>query len=423
MATRKRIRRERELQNRWLHSAGAVMQTELFGTMNVRYPGISRESSGPDFKNAVLETDKGDVVCGDVEIHVRASDWYGHGHANDSAYDRVVLHVVEKADSGSLTVLSSGTQVPVAVVADTTWAGIAPGLPCSGLWAARPEHVGAVLRSAGYERLRSRASAIANAIRDVGAVRTFGSVVSRVLGYSANARPLQTLGAHICQPGVRAALNSASTGERRTHVLAFGGLLPCQRALGRVPVDGGKTSVVDPADWRFHGIYPNNHPVRRVVALADMLPSLDGIAAAMVEWGRSPEALPAKAERHFIVRGDGYWRRHYDFGLATADADLIGPSKARAIVVDGMLPWLVALSIVTADDSLHRNVIVAYSRCRGGPMNSVLRHMGRQLGMERRFITSLTGQGLHHLFTEYCTRGLCCVCPLAGVHVPGEVVS
>ena len=381
--------------------------------MNVRYPGISRESYGPDFRDAVLETDGGDVVCGDVEIHTRASDWYGHGHANDSAYDRVVLHVVEEAGSGSPTLLSSGTQVPVAVMAHTTWSGAATGLPCSGQWAARPEHVGAVLRSAGYERLRSRAARISNAIRDVGETRALGSLVARALGYSANAGLMQALGEYVCQPDVRTDLNHLSIDERRISVLAIGGLLPCQRTPAGVPADRERMSLISPMQWRFHGIYPNNHPVRRTIALADVLPSLDEIGTALVEWGSRPRASLVKAERHFIVRGNGYWRRHYDFGLATPDADLVGPSKARAIVVDSVLPWLVALSAVTRNASLSRNVIAAYARYRGGPSNSVLRHMGRQLGMERRFMTALTGQGLHHLFSEYCTRGLCCVCPLA----------
>ncbi|MFW6055699.1 MAG: DUF2851 family protein [Chloroflexota bacterium] len=387
----------------------------------MHYPGISRESSGPDFKDAVLETDTGDVVCGDVEVHVHASDWYGHGHASDSAYDRVVLHVVERVGSGSPTLLSSGRQVPVAVVAHTR--GVMPGLPCSSVWACDPAHVGSVLRSAGYERLRWRASTISNTIRDAGPTRALGSLVARVLGYSANARPLQSLGEHICEPSVRAGLNSVSIEERRKLVLTIAGLLPCHREPGHVPANGEGTPVISPAEWRFHGMYPNNHPVRRTVALADMLPFLEANASAMVEWGRNPRALVTQAERLFIVAGDGYWRRHYDFGLATPDADLIGPSKARAIVVEGVLPWLVALSAVTGDTSLRRNVIAAYARCRGGPMNSVLRHMSRQLGIERRFITPLTGQGLHHLFNEYCTRGLCCVCPLAAVHAPAEAVS
>ena len=60
-------------------------------------PGTHNFLSGPDFFN-------GRVVIGDqewagnVEIHIKSSDWYAHGHEKDPAYDNVVLHVVWEHD-------------------------------------------------------------------------------------------------------------------------------------------------------------------------------------------------------------------------------------------------------------------------------------------------------------------------------------
>ena len=48
---------------------------------------------GPDFKNARLQIGGVDVV-GDIEVHLRETDWHLHQHATDSAYANVVLHVV-----------------------------------------------------------------------------------------------------------------------------------------------------------------------------------------------------------------------------------------------------------------------------------------------------------------------------------------
>lgn len=60
-------------------------------------PGIHNHNSGPDFFNAKVRI--GDQLwAGNVEIHLRASDWYFHRHETDRNYDNVILHVVWEDD-------------------------------------------------------------------------------------------------------------------------------------------------------------------------------------------------------------------------------------------------------------------------------------------------------------------------------------
>lgn len=60
-------------------------------------PGLHNHSSGPDFFNARVKI--GDTLwAGNVEIHVKASDWYRHRHQDDPAYDNIILHMVLEND-------------------------------------------------------------------------------------------------------------------------------------------------------------------------------------------------------------------------------------------------------------------------------------------------------------------------------------
>ena len=53
--------------------------------------------NGPDFIDARVIIDSIEWI-GNIEIHVRASDWYKHKHQHDANYNNVILHVVWEND-------------------------------------------------------------------------------------------------------------------------------------------------------------------------------------------------------------------------------------------------------------------------------------------------------------------------------------
>lgn len=72
-------------------------------------PGQYNKNSGPDFFNAKIRI-AGQLWAGNVEIHIKASDWYAHHHEIDEAYDNVILHVVWINDSAVYR--NNNTEIP-----------------------------------------------------------------------------------------------------------------------------------------------------------------------------------------------------------------------------------------------------------------------------------------------------------------------
>lgn len=68
------------------------------------------ELAGPDFFNAQIIIGH-QKWAGNIEIHIKSSDWYVHHHERDSAYENVILHVVWEHDTEIFR--SDNTEIPV----------------------------------------------------------------------------------------------------------------------------------------------------------------------------------------------------------------------------------------------------------------------------------------------------------------------
>jgi hypothetical protein len=76
--------------------------------LSVLKTGIHNKESGPDFFNGEIIID-GIRWCGNIEIHVKSSDWNSHGHQFDKTYNNVILHVVYENNQ---PIVIEGEEIP-----------------------------------------------------------------------------------------------------------------------------------------------------------------------------------------------------------------------------------------------------------------------------------------------------------------------
>jgi hypothetical protein len=414
----------------WAVAGGLRMETTAGQALRVVYPGMRIGSAGPDYTGAVVAFDGGELARGDVELHLRADDWGRHGHDRDHAYDRVILHVVCTADAAASTRLANGVQVPVAIF-DSDVPASNTALPCSDRHGCSELQARRVLARAGVARLLLRASSCAAALVGVAPWTALARRSARALGYSANADVAERLGGLAVEWPLKELLHERDVDGRSALLLGVAGLLPFQRkCCGLAALDeerglepawrdmDASLPSLDSRLWRLNGLYPNNSPVRRVVALAWLWPRLAQLAAEapwlVASACEQARAGAASLESWFRIGGDAYWRSHYDYGRRTREADLIGASQARSLVLNALLPWVTARAMLSGDAhglSMAVRLLASYPP---EPESAVTRQFQRQIGLDNRPLTASMQQGMLHLLSHYCGHGLCASCPLVG---------
>jgi hypothetical protein len=216
-------------------------------------------------------------------------------------------------------------------------------------------------------------------------------------------------------------------------LLGTAGLLPSQRWQGKFirenevqeleqiwQSEGKKVKTMKEGDWNLSHIYPNNSPVRRIVAQSYLLERYsEGKLLAGILQLVKESPLPGEhrvLENGLTVTGDGYWRDHFDFGVRskTKISALLGNSKAGEIAVNVILPFAFSWGELTNESKITENAIELYRNYPKLAENCITRHMKKQLRLEESFdFTAYHQQGLIHVFRNYCCEGRCTQCPLA----------
>jgi hypothetical protein len=438
MITRNRIKpSEKQAILIWQQVVGKELTSTEDELVSVIYPGRANGDSGPDFRDAVI-ANKFHLTKGDVEVHVKSSDWYSHEHHADAAYNNVILHVVMWHDCNSATLLQSGKLVPVLCLAKALrhQAYLLPHqLPCFQILDHMDRQtLGKLLNTAGAERFKQKArhfqAEILRYTQKEEAEQVFFRGIMRALGYAKNTKPFEDL-------ADRMPLNSIESREgltlKQALLVGTAGLLPSQRRQVKFAREkavreleqiwqsaGKKVKTMRESDWNFSHIYPNNSPVRRIVAQSYLLERycekklLAGILQLVKE--ASMPGGHRVLENGLTVTGDGYWRDHFDFGVRskTKISALLGNSKAGEIAVNVILPFAFSWGKMFNEPELMKKAMELYISYPKLAENEITRHMTKQLCLkEYPNFTACHQQGLIHVFRNYCRQGRCSECPLA----------
>ncbi len=86
------------------------LQTTKGEPITILHSGQYLQLAGPDFFNAQLII-ANQKWAGNIEIHLKSSDWYVHHHQNDDHYNNVILHVVWEHDTAVFR--KDNSEIPV----------------------------------------------------------------------------------------------------------------------------------------------------------------------------------------------------------------------------------------------------------------------------------------------------------------------
>ena len=351
-----RIPSELELQARWfagdfrkhfVSTTGDKIDIIQFGTWN--------REAGPDFRDAAIRINGGEPIRGCVEIDLLDRSWETHGHATNPAFEATVLHVfVERSDREFFTRTQSNRNVPqvcidLASLPEAFNANIPlarPGRCQAPLKDLPEERVSSVLDAAAQFRLRQKASRIRNKIDTHGRDETLFQELASALGYKKNKLPFTLLAQRLPLWLLRENLENCEA-------LLFGGAgfletpdldvyKKSTREYVRQLWDGWwphrdelQRLILPAKTWHISSTRPQNHPQRRLAALAILAHDWSRLQRA------SGKSSIVAANDFFQALEHPFWNFHYTLTAAASPKKmaLIGESRVADILANVLFPF------------------------------------------------------------------------------------
>lgn len=415
---------EMELQAHWFAGDfGRDFCTVAGGTARVVQFGVWNHEAGPDFAEAAVALDGGAPVRGSIELDPDVRDWERHGHAENPAYDGVVLHVFTRTGGGEAFTRTTRHRLVPQVLLDVAsltdeppnpLPAALPGRCCAPLRELSEDAARDVLLGAAQHRLRKKAAALATLTALHGADEALYQALAATLGYKSNKLPFTLL-------AQRLPLRLLRKGDAAALLFGVSGFLPASDlgafdAATRSYLRGlwekwwprraeFERLALAPKLWRLGGQRPANHPQRRLAALAEIVRHWPKIRALR------DRCAPDELHDFFAKLSDDYWDLHYTVTSqpAAKRMALIGTSRVTEMLANVFFPLAIA-----ADETRW----VGFKNLRAPLTNqrvevAALRLFGDSPRGPEFLKSAALQQGLLQIYEDFCLRDLsdCAHCP------------
>jgi len=388
--------------------------------LEVLNAGSHNHDSGPDFFDARIRID-GLLWVGNVEIHMKSSDWYKHHHEIDKAYNNVILHVVFKADSE--VVQSDGRKlcclelkIPPKylrryqyLMSSETW------IPCqSDISSLNDFFVNHWLDRMLLERLKRKS----DQIRDIyhrnsnSWEETFYQILSRYFGMKVNSDPFEQLARSIPLKILAKQKNSllqleaimfgqaGFLNESITDDLYYSNL----QSEFRFIQSKYRLKPIEKRRWKYMRLHPANFPTVRIAQLAGLIYHSQSLFSRIIQIEKMDDFYPL-----LQTKASEYWENHYRFGeISDYKMKVLGKSTIDVLIINSIVPILFVYG-KEIGSQLYVDRALSFLEKLKPESNSVIKSW-RESGLVVN--SAYQSQSLLHLKSEYCENYRCLECEL-----------
>ena len=342
------------------------LATETGEALGILSPGIHNRESGPDFEQAKIKIGS-TIWAGNIEMHLRSSDWDNHRHSRDRAYNNVILHVVVENDR--VIKRPDGTEIPTLVVKDlipehikVRYRDLIENLyriPCENRLNSVDEfHINGWLGRVLIERLEEKSSIVFQFLDECKGSwdDAFYIMLARNFGFKINALPFELLAKSLPQT----ILAKHKSNSLQIEALIFGqaGFLAdrveddyFQQLQKEYYFLRKKYNLhsLDKSLWKFLRLRPNNFPTLRLAQFSALVVKSNHLLSEILET-KDPASLRRLFDQLPV---HPYWDNHYLFGKPSLKKSSgIGQTSVNNILLNTVALFIFAYGKRTGVPSL-----------------------------------------------------------------------